>query len=348
MLEHRAEIEELCLRKMKQKAPRTESHMPTEVSTVIDEIIRAIGRDQGLPESSPLPGKSAAAAQRGRRRRQLGSTIDKISYDFGSISDAVGEIGRRHGMKFDAGDYQVFNVCVDSAIASALEAYWNDAHEEQDYATIERVGFLVHELRNATASAQMAFASLKRGQMGVSSRTGDVLERGLARLENLISQALLAFKLNSRVELKPQRVKVASLLQDIEDAAGPQRDITVVIDADESLEIDADQELVTSAVSNLLQNALKFTRVAGTVILRGRKDGGNVVIEVEDECGGLPPGKREELFKPFVQRNHNRRGLGLGLAITREAVEAHGGELTVRDLPGKGCIFAVKLPGVEA
>lgn len=344
MCENRAELEALCLRKIKEKAPeRTESDLPDEIRTVIDEIIRALGRDQGLGETSPLPGKSAAAARRGRRRKQLGSTIDKISYDFGSISDSVGEIGHRQGLSFDAGEYKVFNQCIDAAIASALEAYWSEAREEQQYATTERLGFLAHELRNALSSAQMAFATLKRTQMGVNSRTGDVVDRGLSRLENLINQALLAVKLNAGIELEVKQLNLASLLHDIEDAAGPQRDITVVVEADERVEIAADEGLLTSAVSNLLQNALKFTRQAGTVILRGCKDHDSVIIEVEDECGGLPPGKQDELFKPFVQHSHDRRGLGLGLAITREAVEAQGGELTLRNLPGKGCIFAIKL-----
>jgi signal transduction histidine kinase len=115
------------------------------------------------------------------------------------------------------------------------------------------------------------------------------------------------------------------------------------MDAENTLEINADERLLVSAVSNLLQNALKFTRPGGQVILRGRTEEGTVVIEVEDECGGLPPGKHEELFTPYVQRHSQRRGLGLGLAITREAVEAHGGEVSVRNLPGKGCVFAVKL-----
>ena len=69
-----------------------------------------------------------------------------------------------------------------------------------------------------------------------------------------------------------------------------------------------------------------------------------VVIEVEDECGGLPPGKAEELFQPFEQRGGDRSGLGLGLAISRQGVEANGGAIEVKDLPGKGCIFSITLP----
>ena len=65
---------------------------------------------------------------------------------------------------------------------------------------------------------------------------------------------------------------------------------------------------------------------------------------MEDECGGLPKRKREDLFKPFVQGRDDKRGVGLGLAITRDAVHALSGELDVRDLPGRGCVFVVELP----
>jgi signal transduction histidine kinase len=65
---------------------------------------------------------------------------------------------------------------------------------------------------------------------------------------------------------------------------------------------------------------------------------------VEDECGGLPPGKVEDLFRPFEQRGTDRSGMGLGLTICRKAAHANHGEILVRDLPGKGCIFTLDLP----
>lgn len=64
----------------------------------------------------------------------------------------------------------------------------------------------------------------------------------------------------------------------------------------------------------------------------------------EDECGGLPPGKSEDLFESFAQRAHDPSGLGLGLSICRRAAQVCAGEVYVRDLPGKGCIFTLDLP----
>jgi signal transduction histidine kinase len=65
---------------------------------------------------------------------------------------------------------------------------------------------------------------------------------------------------------------------------------------------------------------------------------------VADKCGGLPPGKVEEMFRPFTQQGSDKTGVGLGLSISRRSVEANGGVLSVRDMPGDGCVFTIDLP----
>jgi signal transduction histidine kinase len=69
-----------------------------------------------------------------------------------------------------------------------------------------------------------------------------------------------------------------------------------------------------------------------------------VQIDVEDECGGYGGRDTEALFEAFVQDEHKTGGVGLGLAITRQAIEAHGGQVWVRDLAPRGCRFSVSLP----
>lgn len=110
------------------------------------------------------------------------------------------------------------------------------------------------------------------------------------------------------------------------------------------LRVCVDKQMLSSSVSNLLHNAFKFTRSHSHVTLRayGRKE--RVLIEVEDECGGLPAGRENTLFTSFQQHGVDRSGLGLGLSISRRAVEACGGTLGVRDMPGLGCVFTIDLP----
>ena len=75
---------------------------------------------------------------------------------------------------------------------------------------------------------------------------------------------------------------------------------------------------------------------------------GRVLIEVEDECGGIPEGQGDP-FQPFgAQRGTDRTGLGLGLAIARKAVRAHGGDIHIHNMPGKGCVFSIEVPLAEA
>jgi len=110
------------------------------------------------------------------------------------------------------------------------------------------------------------------------------------------------------------------------------------------LDVARDRQLLASAVGNLLSNAFKFTRSRSHVSLRTAIESGQVRIEVEDECGGLPAGKAEELFRPFDRRGSDRSGLGLGLAISQQGVAASGGRIEVQDLPGKGCVFSIVVP----
>jgi len=342
---HREEIRSLCLRKAEQAAPpdRARPEVEADLAIIIDEIVRALGHDEGLSETSPLPGKSETAARHGRRRQACGDTIETIARDLGAISDAVGELAGQACLSFGAREVQVFNQCLDTAIGTAIEQYWTDARAKLEHATTERVGQLAHELRNALASARMAFSVLKRGEKDIDSRTGDILGRGLARLDGLIGQALLAVQLEAGIDVATHPIHADALLHQLEDSAIRERGVTLSVDVDASLELEADERLLTTALSNLVQNAIKFSREGGHVVMRARAVDGHSVIEIEDECGGLPPGKEEELFTPFVQKGHDRRGLGLGLSVTREAIEKHGGHLSVTNLPGKGCIFAVSL-----
>jgi len=112
---------------------------------------------------------------------------------------------------------------------------------------------------------------------------------------------------------------------------------------EDGVAIEADRQILGSVMGNLLQNAFKFTRPRTTVTLRVGASADRVLIEIEDECGGLPA-DTANLFRPFDQRGADRSGLGLGLAYSRWAVEANRGQIGARTIPGRGCVFTVDLP----
>jgi signal transduction histidine kinase len=97
-------------------------------------------------------------------------------------------------------------------------------------------------------------------------------------------------------------------------------------------------------VGNLVQNALKFTHSHTEVTLNAYAVADRILIDVKDHCGGLPAGDAETMFLPFTQNSDDKSGLGLGLSIARRSVESNEGTLSVRDVPGTGCIFTINLP----
>ena len=129
-------------------------------------------------------------------------------------------------------------------------------------------------------------------------------------------------------------------------AAQTQGIALTVMPVEGDLTIEADRQVLAAVLTSVLQNAFKFTRAGSSVTLRVGASSERVLIEVQDECGGLPAGEVDELFRPFEQRSANRTGVGLGLAFSRWGVEANGGRIHARNLAGVGCVFTVDLPRV--
>lgn len=158
---------------------------------------------------------------------------------------------------------------------------------------------------------------------------------------------LIADRLTGSIQLARDSLDLRELLDetcaDIRLLA-KRRQVEVVVATTEDLPIEGDRRLLRSALSNLIGNAVKFTHEGNTVAVRAARREDSISIDVEDQCGGLPAGDPQELFAPFVQRGKDKTGFGLGLAIVKQAAEAHGGTVSVHNLPGKGCVFSLELP----
>jgi signal transduction histidine kinase len=109
-----------------------------------------------------------------------------------------------------------------------------------------------------------------------------------------------------------------------------------------------DYQLIGRVIQNLLSNAIKYSPAGSTVTLRARREGDSIVTEVEDEGIGISEEDREKLFDRFFrvrsESGRSRPGAGLGLAICKEIVAAHRGEIWVNSTQGAGSTFAFSLP----
>jgi signal transduction histidine kinase len=114
----------------------------------------------------------------------------------------------------------------------------------------------------------------------------------------------------------------------------------------------ADRAKLQQILLNLLSNAFKFTPAGGTVTLECSRKGEDVVAVVHDTGLGIPPGKLDEIFEPFVQISRtltsSHEGTGLGLAISRDLARAMSGDVTVESTIGAGSTFTVRVPSLPA
>lgn len=325
-------------------APRpTAEELENGVPLFLDQLVEALRLSTG--NGSHAIG--ASAAKHGGDLLSRGFTIAQVVYDYGDVCQAVTELADETDAPITADEFHTLNRCCDDAIAGAVTEYSRQRERSQSDLEAERLGFLAHELRNKLSGAVLAYATLKTGRVGIGGSTGALLERNLRGMRDLIDRSLVEVRIESGTRYW-ERIGVAELVEEIE--------LHAALEANEhgvqltvgpvplDLEVTADRPILAAAIENLLQNAFKFSRAHGHVSLTTSSTPAGVLFEVEDECGGLPAGTAEELFRPFTQRGSNRTGVGLGLSISRRGVEANGGKIGVRDLPGKGCVFTISLP----
>jgi len=288
-----------------------------------------------------------SATQHGRDMLRQGFSIAQVVHDYGDVCQAITELALDLGVPIATEDFHSLNRCLDNAIASAVTEYARQHEADESTADVTRRACFAHEFRNHLNTAMMAFQVVRSGRVGVTGSTTEVLERGLLGLRNLVNRSMSEARLDSGMHHK-ELLRLASFMEEMEidgSFAATNRDLEFSVErVDDKLLVDVDRHLFASAVSNLLQNAFKFTRPSGHVWLRNRVKLDRISIEIEDECGGLMPGTAEAIFQPFVYGSRDRSGLGLGLAITREAIEVDGGTISVRDIPGKGCVFTIEMP----
>jgi signal transduction histidine kinase len=210
------------------------------------------------------------------------------------------------------------------------------------------MGDLAHELRNLIHTATLAAAAVKSGKVAIGGATSGVLDRSLLAMSNLIDRSLAEVRITAGLPARCDLCSVASIISEVRisatlEANERKRGFSVA-EVDPELTIRADRDLLCAAIGNLLHNAFKFTHDHTEVSLNAYATGDRISIDVSDRCGGLPPGFESKMFLPFIQADSDKSGLGLGLSIAKRGVEACQGELTVRNVPGTGCVFTISLP----
>ena len=313
----------------------------------LEEIIAALREDAGA-RPGPPPELRSTAGGHGEQRLRLGFSLDSVVREYGAMRDAIIATARAADSQVTFREMQTVFDCSIEGIARAVSQYSQQRDAEMLRHANEHFAFIAHELRNPLSSAMTAFHLMSsKGQLPTEGRAVGALQRGLQRTSELIDQTLMTARMASGIELRRQPTLLSALIKDVEtdslsDADAKNIEVRVVIATDQELSVDV--RLVRSALSNLVRNAVKYSHTGEVVEVRGSVVNERALVEIEDGCGGLAPGMVETAFAPFVRVDTTEGGFGLGLAIAKQAVAAHGGSIRIQNLPGKGCIFALEFP----
>ena len=220
----------------------------------------------------------------------------------------------------------------------------------------EFLSIATHELRTPVAALrgyiQLGQHSLDRGQHERLRGTLKVALRQTDRLATLIAQLLDASQMQTgRLKIERMPTDISSLVSSAVDAerlASEARPWVVQIEP--GLRANADPVRFEQVVVNLIDNAVKFSPSGGTVTVRLRDEGGELRLEVGDQGIGIAPDRAARIFERFYRAHDDRgiSGLGLGLYISKQIVELHGGRIEVSSELGRGTTFVVALPRMAA
>jgi signal transduction histidine kinase len=220
----------------------------------------------------------------------------------------------------------------------------------------EFVSTVSHEFRTPLTSLRQLSEMLSKGRVpteDLRQKSYDILSRESERLQRLVESMLDFGRIEARAflyhyeDLDPVTLVSELVAEFQEQAAGQGYRVELELAGEYPL-IHADREALGLALRNLLDNAVKYSPDCRIVWVETAREGNRLAISVRDQGMGIPASEQKEIFKRFVRGTGSRaahiQGTGIGLAMARHIIEAHGGEIRLESEPGKGSTFTILLP----
>ena len=272
----------------------------------------------------------------------------------GALAFATSESGRT----FSAQDLDVARELAHRAAVALENAELVGALREADRRKDEFLAVLAHELRNPLAPVRNAIEILRATQSPSPQLqwTHDVIDRQVRQMTRLVDDLLDVSRITTgKIELRNEKIELSAAVRIALEASRPliergQHILTVRIPP-EPIFLNADLARLAQILSNLLNNAAKYTRPGGHIWLCADRCDGHVKLRVRDNGMGIPPPMLRRIFDMFTQvggtSDHQQGGLGIGLTLVKRLVEMHGGQVEARsDGLNRGSEFIVTLPTV--
>jgi len=281
-------------------------------------------------------------------------------HELNDILKSCLETGREQIAQFDSGTSNKFlraiAILIDRERQGGALVLVQDLTELKGLQTMRRelVGNISHEFRTPLAGIKVMVETLQGGAIDDQTAASDFLSRIEAevdRLAQLVAELTELSRIETgRVELELEPMNLNLLVEEVITQLKPQAErqglsLKNELAADLPL-VQAHKERIRQVIVNLMHNAIKFNRPGGSVSAATKRFEDTVVIEISDTGTGIADDDLPRIFERFYKAERSRagQGTGMGLAIVKHIVEAHGGEIRAQSEEGKGSTFSFSLP----
>jgi two-component system, OmpR family, phosphate regulon sensor histidine kinase PhoR len=358
--EHREEL----LRKWREKVrmlpgaqdldtPTLDDHIPHIFDELTEELME--GGAQSVLELQVLDSPKI----HGGLRLRAGFDIVEVVAEYNILRELISNLAEERSIDITGEPNRIINRVIDRAIALAVDTYAKEKALEIQQRREEHLAFVIHDLKTPLsaihAAGRILQTSLAEGNPD-RSRVGnmvDIVRRNAQRLNALIttaSQEQYNLAASTAEELKVAHMEfdlwplVESMIWDLR-ALIENVPVRLINGVPESCVVHADPVLMTKVFQNLVSNAIKYTTKGEITVGASATEVNKVRCWVSDTGAGISPDRLPKIFEKFETDPKKKGGLGLGLPIVKQIVEAHGGQIFVESEVGRGSTFSFTLPG---
>jgi two-component system, OmpR family, phosphate regulon sensor histidine kinase PhoR len=294
----------------------------------------------------------------GGLRLRAGFDVLEVVAEYNMLRELLLNLAEKENIDITGEPNRIVNRVVDRAIALAVDTYAKDKALEIQQRREEHLSFLIHDLKTPLsaihAAGRILETSLKEGTK--TERVGnmiDIVRRNALRLGALIttaSQEQYNLAASTAEEIKVARSEfdlwplVQAMIWDLH-ALVENVPVQLVNKVPENCVIYGDPVLITQAFQNLLSNAIKYTTKGEITVDASHTEVNKVRCWVADTGAGIPAERLNKIFEKFETDPTRKGGMGLGLPIVKQIIEAHGGQIFVESELGRGSTFSFTLPG---
>lgn len=258
--------------------------------------------------------------------------------------------------KYERQEWMIFGeACV--FVITLLAGLWfiNQGYSREVKANQQGRNFLLsitHELKSPIASIRLVLETLMKRELPKekADRLADSALKENERLLELVENLLLSAKLETAYQPNFEPLNLAEIIEDqLEKLAHRHPEAHLSLKTTDDLPfLKLDKSGVISIVTNLLENAVKYSESPANIEVRLKMEMSHVVMEIADQGPGIPDKEKKRIFEKFYrigsEETRQTKGTGLGLYIVRQIVKAHNGEISVLDNTPKGSVFRIELP----